>query len=689
MTSHASGDGRVLLIGFDLGHGETAICTAWSETRDEPRVAELPHSGKSYPTAVALLTDPSRQHPTRTVIGGRCFAPRPRKRVLEFHSTFKSADLEDGGRTRRAIELFVSQVVRELIGMPETDDAPHDVIVIPADTPTRWLFGTPSGWSTQQRETYRDLLAGLCPGVVEVLPESRAALLYGRESRDLPNPLGLLEGDTVACLTSVVIDLGSSTADYTIVTGLSARPLDTGNNALGASLIDKELMRRTVEGHNDRDRLLEALEEPGSRAHLEYQCRLLKEKFFTEVDPLEPDLTTSQWTVEVKTSAGERISVDIRLTSDVLDDITNARLSALNGASWREAFRDDLERVKAALGDDGPDLVMMTGGASRMHFAQDIAREVFGESRVVLGAEPQYAIAKGLVIAGRTRTRVEGFRKDLKDFAASGRIESIVDEKLPELAKTLGTVMTENLVEEHVIPAVLRWRNGELDLVSDIETEVARTREKYLSSRAFRSRVESEAEDWSKRVSALVDTRTAEICRTWDIPPGALSLSRPFVPRSASPVGSYSDLAVENLNTIGKAAVGAVAYVAGVIGMVAVGVSLNPVGAAVAAVVGVVVLVIAAVRGKEEAMRYARTRRMPGPLRKLVSERHLLGKIRAKTAEDSTEETAAAEFARTFLSEQRDEIIRLVGATVREHLEAAARYTELLIQPTEGPVAHE
>lgn len=88
-------------------------------------------------------------------------------------------------------------------------------------------------------------------------------------------------------------------------------------------------------------------------------------------------------------------------------------------------------------------------------------------------------------------------------------------------------------------------------------------------------------------------------------------------------------------------------------------------------------------------MRYARTRRMPGPLRKLVSERHLLGKIRAKTAEDSTEETAAAEFARTFLSEQRDEIIRLVGATVREHLEAAARYTELLIQPEEGPVAHE
>jgi hypothetical protein len=514
MTSHASGDGRVLLIGFDLGHGETAICTAWSESRDEPRVAALPRSGKgsgkSYPTAVALLTGPSQQQPTRTVIGGACFAHRPRERVLEFYSTFKGADLEDGGRTRRAVELFVAHVVRELIGMSETDDAPHDVIVISADTPTRWLFGTPSGWSPQQREAYRDLLAGLCPGEVEVLPESRAAMLYGRESRDLPNPLDLLEGDTVARLTSVVIDLGSSTADYTIVTGLTARPLDTGNNALGASLMDRELMRRSVEDHDDRDRLLEALEEPGSRAaHLEYQCRLLKEQFFTDVDPLEPDLTTSRRTVEVKTAAGERIDVDIRLTSDVLDDITNAPLTALDGASWREAFRDDLERVKAELDDDGPDLVMMTGGASRMHFAQDIAREVFGESRVVLGAEPEYAIARGLVIAGRTRTRVEGFRQGLMDFAASGRIESIVDEKLPELAGTLGTVMTENIVEEHVIPAVLRWRNGELDLVSDIETEVARTRENYLSSRAFRSRVESEAEDWSKRVSALVDTRTA------------------------------------------------------------------------------------------------------------------------------------------------------------------------------------
>ncbi|MBZ9639202.1 Hsp70 family protein, partial [Streptomyces sp. PSKA30] len=605
--------------------------------------------------------------------------------VLEFYSAFKSADLEDGGRTRRAVELFVRHVVQALTGTPETDDAPHDVIVISANAPTRWLFGVPSGWSTHQRDEYRDLLAGLCPGEVEVLPESRAALLYGRESRDLPDPLRQLVGGTVAQGSSVVIDLGSSTADYTVVTGLFARPLDTGNPALGASLIDRELMRRTVEGHDDRERLLEALEDPSSRSILEFRCRRTKESFFVAADPLEPEATSAGETVEVRTSAGESIRVQIWLTSDLLDEITNAPLAPLNGVSWRQAFRDDLEKVRAALGGDCPDLVMMTGGASRMQFAQNIVREVFSQSQVVLGAEPEYAIAKGLVIAGQTRIRVEGFRKEIGDFTASGRIESIIDEKLPELAGKLGTVMTENLVNEHVIPAVLRWRNGELDLVSDIETEVARTREEYLSSPAFRSRVEAEAEAWSKNVSALVDTRTAEICHRWNIPPGALSLSSPFVPRTASPVGDYSDLAVDNLNTIGNVAVGAVAYIAGVIGAVAVAVSLNPVGAAVAAIVGVVVLVVAAVRGKEEAMKYAKTRRMPGPLRKLITERHLLGKIRSKAEEDSTEETAAEEFAATFLSEQRHEIIRLVATTVREHLETAARYTELLIQPEEGP----
>jgi hypothetical protein len=684
MTSPPPGDG-VLLIGFDLGHGETAIGTVWTHSKDEPRIADLPGSGRSYPTAVALLGNPPPQPPTRTVVGAGCFVPRPKGRVLEFYSAFKSADLDDGGRTRRAVELFVRHVVQALTGTPETDDAPPEVIRIPANASTRWLFGVPSGWSTRQRDEYRDLLAGLCPGEVEVLPESRAALLYGRESRDLADPLRQFVGGTVAQGSSVVIDLGSSTADYTVVTGLFARPLDTGNPALGASLIDRELMRRTVEGHDDRERLLEALEEPGSRSVLEFRCRQTKERFFAAADPLEPDATAEGTTVEVRTPAGESVRVQIWLTSDVLDEITNAPLAPLNGASWRQAFRDDLEKVSAALGGGCPDLVMMTGGASRMHFAQDIVREVFSRSRLVLGAEPEYAIAKGLVIAGQTRIRVEGFRKEIGDFIASGRIESIIDEKLPELAGKLGTVMTENLVEGHVIPAVLRWRNGALDLVTDIETEVTRTREEYLSSPAFRSRVEAEAEAWSKGVSALVDTRTAEICHRWNIPPGALSLSRPFVPRTASPVGAYSDLAVDNLNTIGNVAVGTVAYVAGVIGVAAVAVSLNPVGAVVAAVVGVVVVVMAAVRGKEEAMKYAKTRRMPGPLRKLITERHLLGKIRSKAEADSTEESAAAEFAATFLSEQRRDIIRLVATTVREHLETSARYTELLIQPEEGP----
>ncbi|MFF5571964.1 MULTISPECIES: Hsp70 family protein [Streptomyces] len=688
MTNHEkTNEGPELLVGFDLGHGETAVCTVWADTKDEPRMADLQGGRrKTHPTAVALVRGPSPQEAPRTVIGSACFNSWAKGAVEEIHFAFKSADLEDGGRTRRAIELFVGHAVQMLTDAQETNDRPRDVVAIPKGTRIRWLFGAPSGWSKAQRKQYQNLLTGLCPGRVDVVPESRAALLYGRESRDLPDPLRQLTGGAAGRGSCLVIDLGSSTADYTVVDGLSAHAVDTGNTLLGASLIDKELLRRTVEDHRDAELLWEILADDGSRSFLEYQCREAKEHFFATADPQDPDGLPQGLLVSVKSPNGEVIDVSIRVTPRLMEEITHAPLDTLNGASWSETFRADLEKVSAGLGVVLPDLVMMTGGASRMRFAQDIVREVFDRSQLVLGAEPEFAIAKGLVIAGRARKRAEAFRADVQTFLDSGRIESIIDETLPELAGKLGALMTAGLVEHHLIPAVRRWRNGDLDLVTDIEREVTRTRDAHLSSPYFRRHIEAEADAWSRKVSALVDGRTAEICRKHDIPPGAVSLSQPFVVNTTSPVQVDSDMAVDNLNTIGNTAAIAMGYVTGVIGMAVVAVSLNPVGAAMATVVAVIVVIVAALRGKEEAMKIAKNSRMPLFLRKLISEERLLDKIRTKTRDDATEQTAAAQFAETFLSGQRDEIVRLVGTAVRQHLETAAGRTELLIEPAEGPV---
>jgi molecular chaperone DnaK (HSP70) len=47
----------------------------------------------------------------------------------------------------------------------------------------------------------------------------------------------------------LIVDIGSSTTDFTLVKSLHEIPLDFGRNALGASLIDKAIFARTLANH--------------------------------------------------------------------------------------------------------------------------------------------------------------------------------------------------------------------------------------------------------------------------------------------------------------------------------------------------------------------------------------------------------------------------------------------------------
>ncbi len=73
---------------------------------------------------------------------------------------------------------------------------------------TKFLVGCPSGWSSEVRHEYKEVLQHAGLGQVDIVAESRAAFLDARSSGDL--------GD-VRQLTGAVliIDIGSSTTDFT------------------------------------------------------------------------------------------------------------------------------------------------------------------------------------------------------------------------------------------------------------------------------------------------------------------------------------------------------------------------------------------------------------------------------------------------------------------------------------------
>ncbi|WP_030682926.1 Hsp70 family protein [Streptomyces sp. NRRL B-1347] len=713
-------ENRSLVIGFDLGHGETAVATLWSCADGEPHVEDISRTpSRVHPTVVALCHTEGEDTGVTTLVGEQCFAVLSAQlaRVpedgpdglvpgdTEFYMAFKHARLD--ARTRRATELFIRQVARELATERTEGVETSGILKVMPGTRLHWVFGIPSGWDKREYEEYERLLRSTVTGLfplpehsVELIPESRAAMLYAKESDEFKTAEQDLMGAVAGRGTVLVMDMGSLTTDYTFVSGTSELPVSDWNSRFGASLIEKELLRRIVADHRDSALLEEALaHDPLQRARLEFACRRAKERYFG-LSPDELRLNPGPRRLggdDVVTRSGELIEVSIRLSPPLMDDILDARLDDL-GRSWRTAFRKAVEDVRDKLVKDTgkpPDVVLMTGGASRMRFAQEICLDAFeagkGGTRVLLGVRPEHAIAKGLAIAGRTRRRVEAFLEEVGELADS-RVPAIIGDNLEALGLALGKVTVDGIVDDQVCPAVVRWREGELRLLTDIAVEVAKKREVYLKSPAGQAKLKDVTRAWYAEITAVIDREAAAIAHRYGIPTGPLRVS-PFGPRATTPRADVNlDPLLETLDTIlglvavwmttmtAGAAIGVISAASqGAAGAGAVAAASNPLGWIIGSIVAAVALVIGIWMGRDALMKWISNADIIGPARKLNREKTLLRKIRTQAEEDGLEEKAAADFARQFALAHRETIVARLSTTVGAQLTEAAREAALLI----------
>ncbi|MEU2563672.1 hypothetical protein ABZ626_30740 [Streptomyces longispororuber] len=715
-------ENRSLVIGFDLGHGETAVATLWSSADGEPHVEDISRTpSRVHPTVVALCR--TEAEGTTTLVGEQCFAALSAQlaRVpedpptglvagdTEFYLAFKHAGLD--ARTRRATDLFIRQVARDLALERTEGVETAGILKITPGTQLHWVFGIPSGWDEGEYEEYERLLrstvTSLFPGhSVEMVPESRAAMLYARESEEFKNAEQELMGAVAGRGTVLVMDMGSLTTDYTFVSGTGELPVSDWNSRFGASLVEKELLRRVVADHRDRTLLEEALvHDPLQRARLEFACRRAKERYFG-LSPEELRLNPGPRRLggdDVITRSGELIEVSIRLSPSLMDDILDAPLDEL-GRSWRTAFREAVEGVRDKLMKETgrpPDVVLMTGGASRMRFAQEICLDAFGAGKggtqVLLGVRPEHAIAKGLAIAGRTRRRVEAFLEEVAELA-DYRVPAIIGDNLEALGLALGKVTVDGIVDDQVCPAVVRWREGELRLLTDIAVEVAKKREAYLKSPAGQAKLKDVTRAWYAGITAVIDREAAAIAHRYGIPTGPLWVS-PFGPAATTPRADVNlEPLLETLDMIldlvavwmtSMTAGAAFGVISGAThsaaGAGAVAAASNPIGWIIGSIVAAVAVMIGIWMGKDALMKWISGADLVGPVRKLNREKTLLRKIRTQAKEDGLEEKAAADFAQQFADSHRETIVSHLSSTVGAQLREVARESALLIDRRADP----
>lgn len=634
-------------VGFDLGHGESAIAWALVDKDNKPGVVDLPGAtGRQHITAVA-------EHPQRGVLVGE--EALTARGVSSLFFAFKSPYLARD-EVRRPVELFVEKVVEDV----------EEARLLPTARRARWIFGAPSGWSGGLRDAYRDLLATAgCPEL-EVIPESRAALLYARDAGEVVLDEKQLSGAVL------VVDMGSSTTDFTAVEGLRAKPFDHGTE-LGAHLLDKTVMARVL---RDRPELQDVFDEDQwERQRMELACRKTKETFFRTDRrrfAANPDETI---TGLYQTQTAPRQVVVIELTERDMREVMETPQPALKGQSWLEAFRADLQAAVEKVGRV-PDAVLLTGGASRMHWVRDMAVEECGGDCVLLGSEPELAIARGLALAGRTSVRAEGFRKDIVALLSSKRVESVVKDRLPTLATKVGEAAADGLTERHVVPAFKRWRRGEIQTLNDVAREIAKKVGDELAD-ARNSRITRAVGSWQDSLRPELAELSRPVCERWHIPPSAMALP------TISLDGRRWQVSVDQSSAVTESfeslATGIAAVVAGVVAMsllgsgVAILAATGPFAVIVAAVVGFGVLVSGVDKAKEKAM----SANIPVNVRQWGSEQKLVAKLKqqAKTSEAQV----AQEMAKQLLADGGQQVVQSIARLIREELHRLAGEAELLI----------
>ncbi|MGW6056707.1 Hsp70 family protein [Streptomyces sp. NPDC055189] len=392
------------VIGLDIGDGESALC--WLSTDpdtmgDEPEVFERHTNEKSIITAIAWEhgknddhsenedgdEDENHEESTRLLIGEPAVMSND---CLQFSVNFKTAfDPEQQVMPRQV--PFSQALLREFFHRhPEVKE---DCAV---------YVGHPAGWPVDAVEAYARQFAPL-DVPVQLMPESQSALVHVRDRHAEDRGNGL---DRDALREVLIVDVGSSTTDFTYVDDLEPRNLPVGAS-LGCRRIDDDLaalMRAALAGDKE---FTDALTVAGGAQMLRLVCRRAKEAQFSS------GYTGGGNFLTMPQGCATRFAPIIDKGGGRLRGVEIPRLVAAPGG-WADDFRALLTRAKRHLGSARPQLIVVTGGGSRMPVVREACAEAFPDATVRNDPAPSFTVARGLASAGQHRVGVERFRRDIR-----------------------------------------------------------------------------------------------------------------------------------------------------------------------------------------------------------------------------------------------------------------------------------
>jgi len=417
-------------LAFDFGDG-TTCASRFDNTLSEPAIPTIITGQDEIWTNIAF--DKNGENP---VVGLR----RPRRGYESISSNWKSkpSKHDEGWSVRRknAVDFMRTCFRLFLSNNPEYTDGQNWTGMRNGE-PCKVVIGVPCDWSEEDVSEYKKMAdeAGL-PDVL-VFKESQAAVLYARKFMASGLPDQYLEKGVL------MIDIGSSTTDFTYMKGLRAAHCGL---TLGAKYVEQAFLgdamsksgyeyfkRNGDEASKTQGRILRTL-------NLLF-VRQWKEDFFSAAQQENPSEQTSPLPgSELKVGDEEygQTYITPEFVDRCLDDKTNGVTFNLQHLSsmwkdigmdvkdtWRGHFRRALDCVKNHWKFDISELtIFVTGGASRMSFVEDDIKTVYGDNvRYFFGndRERSFSVVKGLAWAAYATDLIDSERK-----LCSGKINTFL-----------------------------------------------------------------------------------------------------------------------------------------------------------------------------------------------------------------------------------------------------------------------
>lgn len=409
---------HVYVIGIDFGHGETSadICPIqWDTNYSQLLIPESVEIFGNVPAIKSVLLVEKKGDKENLYIGQQAVSrfanPKFHTPDVDFsyYSYFKKSPSLMSDNDRNVMRIFMREVYLQIRRQrPELKDDNHLVYIACPSNPKKWSDNEVNEYAKIALEAGLPL-AKVDDKNIGIIRESRAAFLKARSNPKYKS--SIKEG-------ILLIDFGSSTVDLTYYSSkFTDRPIDDGDEC-GASHVEIGI---TKDLESSSSLVREAMEEGlPSRTAILLTVRDAKEYFYTyDSEDMEVSLNLPKFT---KGKVGK--TVEHYYTSSEIQTILSQYV--INVRKAFENYRDTYLVNKPIK------LIFLTGGASRMDFIQQIAREVFDyQEDFYKETNPSLTISNGIALAGRADLRTYSMEQALlsSDVITNADIATSTTEK--------------------------------------------------------------------------------------------------------------------------------------------------------------------------------------------------------------------------------------------------------------------